>query len=450
MRRPLFWKLLLGSWLTLILVAIGNAMVFRSFLTTVQPWAKEVVQRGERLQLQAASRILQAQGPDGIAEYAAALPSGEQLEIFSGQHHFKPIKDDFVMAQQLVQTPSGFYTLVYRSTGRYLFAPEPTGFFSIFPFKLLAVNFVGVTIFSLLIASYLAGPIQKLRAGLARVAEGDLTVRVSAQLASRRDETSDLARDFDRMAEHLQQLLHAREQLLHHVSHELRSPLTRLLLAVDLARQKPDRLLASLQRIEYEAQRLNEMVGELLTMSRAEFNAAQSETYFSLVDLVAAITADANFEAEPKGVMVSMDMRDQSDDCAGLIINGSPALLRKGIENVVRNAVKVSQSGQTVTIGMTSLDSPVNKVRIEVSDEGPGVPTEALERIFDPFVRLEGQTQSSGFGLGLAIARSAAHAHNGSIWAVNRPASGLTVVFELPVRSASESLPQSNSVYAES
>ena len=301
------------------------------------------------------------------------------------------------------------------------------------PLQLLVLDFGTLLVFSAFIARYLAEPIQRLSSGLAQMAGGDLTVRVASQLGRRRDELTDLARDFDRMAERLQHILESRERLLHDVSHEFRSPLTRLLLALDLARQHPERALASLDRIEYEAQRLSEMVGELLTMSRAELNADKSDTYFAVADLIDTIAADASFEAQAKQVAVKTDLPAAARAGAGLIIKGSPGLLRKGIENVVRNAVKFSRAGNTVSIRLTPSPVPGGRLRIEVSDEGSGVPDAALKRIFEPFVRLEGEAQAgSGFGLGLAIARSAAHAHDGEIWAANNPAGGLTVVIELP------------------
>jgi two-component system, OmpR family, sensor kinase len=300
------------------------------------------------------------------------------------------------------------------------------------PLQLLVLDFGVLFLFSALIARYLAKPIQQLSSGLAQMAGGDLTVRVASQLGRRRDELADLARDFDRMAERLQHILESRERLLHDVSHEFRSPLTRLLLALDLARQHPERALASFDRIEYEAQRLSEMVGELLTMSRAELNADKSDTYFAITDLIETIAADAGFEAQAKQVAVKTDLPAAPRDGAGLIIKGSPGLLRKGIENVVRNAVKFSQPGDTVTVRFTPSSVPGGRLRIEVSDEGSGVPDDALQRIFEPFVRLEGEAQGGGFGLGLAIARSAAHAHDGEIWAANNPEGGLTVIIELP------------------
>jgi two-component system OmpR family sensor kinase len=435
-KRRLFWKILISSWLTLILFAIGNAIVFGAASTATIPWGIESVQRFERLQLATAAGLLQSLGPEGVKVFIANLPQGEHLQVTEGDRPTSPAAGS-VELSQVVHTPSGTYTLTYRSSGRLLFAPLPPALQRI-PLHLLLVDLMAVSIFSIFTAWWMAGPIQKLRAGLARIAEGDLSVRVADHIGRRRDELADMARDFDLMAERLQRSLASREQLLHYVSHEFKTPLTRLLLAVELARQNPDRSLASLERIEYEAQRLSDLIGELLSLSRLHFSAANSDTWFAIIELVATVVADARFEAEAKQVSVISEMPSLSGDSAGPILNGSPELLRKGIENVLRNAVKISKPGQSVSVRLIAPPASGGALRIEISDEGPGVPEADLERIFEPFVRLEGQPQGSGFGLGLAIARSAARAHHGSIAASNRAGGGLRMTFDLPVQPGSE------------
>jgi two-component system OmpR family sensor kinase len=439
MKRPLFWKLLIGSWVSLILVAAGNALVFSAFVRSMEPWGRSIYERVERQSLETAALVLEARGPAGLASYAAHLPPGDKLQVIPGAHpiasgHRMDLSHRDYGKSEVVRAPSGTYTIVY-TTSLSLFG-QPVPRLALLPLQLLGVDFVAVSIFSVLFARYLADPILRLRSGMERVADGDLSVRVYAGVARRRDELAELARNFDIMAERLQQLLESRERLLHDVSHEFRSPLTRLLLAVELARRTPERSAASLVRIEHEAQRLNEMVGELLTLSRAEFTAARSETWFAVADLLAAVVADAAFEAEAKGVSVKAAVAPGDGDWVGPVINGSPELLRKGIDNVLRNAVKVSRAGQSVSVSLSSPGAAPGRLRIEVSDQGPGVPEADLQRIFEPFVRLDGQPQDAGFGLGLAIARSAAQAHNGVVWAANRAGGGLTVAFELPIGAA--------------
>jgi two-component system OmpR family sensor kinase len=426
-RSRLFWKILVTSWVIFILIAVSNELLFLAAIPAVVPWGAEVVNRFGHIELAAAAQILETQGPAGVVDFLARLPprSG-QVEVIPGDAPISSMGKDLGTFSQVVHASSGTFTLVYRTSPGFL-PPTPPPLRRM-PLHLLEVDFIALLLFSALIARYLSGPIQRLNSGLAQMAKGDLSVRLGDQLGRRRDELADLARDFDRMAERLQQLLESRERLLHDVSHEFRSPLTRLLLALDLARQNPERSLASLDRIEYEAQRLNEMVGELLTMSRAEFNTVKSDTYFAIADLIATIAADARFEAQAKEVALIVEL---PPDGVGSIIEGSPGLLRRGIENVVRNAVRISKPGQLVTVRLTSSTAPECRLRIEVIDKGPGVPDDSLTRIFEPFVRLERETQGGGFGLGLAIARSAARAHHGDIWAVNNAGGGLTVVMEL-------------------
>jgi two-component system OmpR family sensor kinase len=433
-KRPLFWKLLLSSWLTLILIALGNAWIFKLAARAFSPWVQSALQGYQGQQLGIAAALLASLGPQALDVFIHNLPPGDQLEALTGPVP-APVKiPPYVRrASRVVHTVTGDVTLVYTSSAYQLFPRRPADL-SRLPLELLLVDFVAITVFTVFFARYLAKPFQVLRTGLEHVAAGDLSVRVYKQLASRRDEMADLAQNFDLMAERTQQLLHARERLLHDVSHELRSPLTRLRLAVDLARQNPTRSLESLDRIEHETQRLSDLVDELLNLSRAEFNAARSEAYFAVTELLAAVVEDARFEAQAKGVEVKVEIPARFKDAAGPVINGSPELLRKGFDNVLRNAVKVSRASQTIDVRVDSPEPPSNRLRITVSDNGPGVPVDALERIFDPFVRLESQLPVSGYGLGLAIARSAALAHRGSVTAINRPAGGLSIVFDLPVQ----------------
>jgi two-component system OmpR family sensor kinase len=146
------------------------------------------------------------------------------------------------------------------------------------------------------------------------------------------------------------------------------------------------------------------------------------------------VVTDAKFEAQSKSVEVLFEISQTLNMSVGPVMNGSPELLRKGIDNVVRNALKFSDAGQHVTVQLETVGTPINRLRIVVSDRGPGVPDQDVQRIFEPFVRLEHPARGAGLGLGLAIARSAAVAHGGFVDAVNRIGGGLTVAFDLPIR----------------
>ena len=430
MKRRLFWKLLIGSWITLALVAMGNGVLFHEAATKMFPIGEAIAGRYAELELVAAAEILQSQGPAELDAFLARLPSDTHVQLDRGEHpaqHSPPFE---VTRSRRVSTPSGDVTLTVSTP--FVFPNTPPLLRRV-PANLLVVDFLALSLFSVVIALYLARPIRRLSTGMARVADGDLNVRVAKELGGRRDEMTDLARSFDHMADRLQQLLQARERLLHDVSHEFRSPLTRIRLAVELARQDPERISSSLDRIASDTERLGHMVNELLTLSRAQFAKSRSETYFDLADLLADVVSDVRFEAQAAGITLNVIVPEQLRDHTELILNGNPDLLRKAIENVLRNAVKFSQSGQSVTLSLSSPANVPGMVQIEISDQGPGVPSAALERIFEPFERLEQTSSIGGFGLGLAIARSAVQAHRGTIWASNRPGGGLIITLRLPL-----------------
>jgi two-component system OmpR family sensor kinase len=294
---------------------------------------------------------------------------------------------------------------------------------------------IGGLLFAAVLAWYLTRPIRRLRQGFGRLAEGDLTVRLRGQMGRRRDELADLARDFDQMADRLQQLVSSRDRLLHDVSHELRSPLARLHMAIGLARQNPQKITATLERIELEAGRLDELVGELLTLARIEGDDPRLDQYVDLVELIGAVAEDARFEAEQVGVAVRLGVESFTLEGASRPpVKGNGELLRRGLENVVRNAIRFSSRGQHVDI-VVELRLVDGTYVVEIADEGPGAPEAALETMFEPFVRLHEGERGRGFGLGLAIARRAVAAHRGAICARNRSQGGLAVRVELPAEA---------------
>jgi two-component system OmpR family sensor kinase len=277
---------------------------------------------------------------------------------------------------------------------------------------------------SALLAWYLARPIRSLRWAFDAAASGRLDTRVRPLIGRRRDELADLGRDFDRMAQQLQALVASQRRLLHDVSHELRSPLARLQAAIGLARQDPQRVQASLERIEREIVRMDELVGELLTLARLEAGPARaSYQALDLADLVASIGEDARFEAEASGRRVRLDLPSSA------LVQGNAELLHRAVENVVRNAVKFTAPGTEVDIALRKAG---RSATLTVVDRGPGIPDAELGKVFEPFHRVAGHG-IDGFGLGLAIAQLAVQAHGGAIRAANAPQGGLRVEIELPL-----------------
>jgi two-component system sensor histidine kinase CpxA len=245
-----------------------------------------------------------------------------------------------------------------------------------------------------------------------------------------RDELGQLARTFDKMADRIQTLLGAERQLLLDISHELRSPLARLSVATELARsQGTDE--NHLNRIQKEADRLNALVGELLQVTRAEGDT--SKLRFEDVDLSALIqdvTADCRIEAEVRNCRIEEQLE------AGLHFEADPELLRRAIENVVRNAIRYTHPGTSIDLQLqrTSRQHGQSCAQILIRDHGPGVPPAALNRIFDPFYRVQSDRDraTGGVGLGLAIARRAIELHQGNIQATN-VTPGLLVTITLPI-----------------
>jgi two-component system sensor histidine kinase CpxA len=279
---------------------------------------------------------------------------------------------------------------------------------------------------------YSTVPLRRLRMVTQQLAGGDLSARVGEGLVLRKNEVADLGRDVDRMAERIESLVGAHQRLIRDVSHELRSPLARLNVALELARQSAGPAhSAPFDRIERESDRLNELIGQLLMLTKLENESGSVQrSEFDIATLAAEIAQDADFEAK------SNDRRVQVTACQPLLLNGNRELLRQALENLVRNAVRYTATGTSVEISLRKKDSGGRSwAHIEVRDQGPGVPESELYDIFRPFYRVSDsrERQSGGTGVGLAISDRAVRMHGGSLRAFNAPGMGLIMEMELPL-----------------
>ena len=282
-------------------------------------------------------------------------------------------------------------------------------------------------LFCFWLAWYLTRPVHRLRQASRALADGALDSRVAGSIGRRRDEIADLGRDFDHMAARLQAQIEAQRRLLRDLSHELRSPLARLQMALGLARRQGGEAVApQLDRIGRDLERMEALIGQMLALSRTEAQAGGAPAReLDLAALLREVVQDAALEAAQRGCRIDCRAPD------ALRLRGHPELLRRALENLLRNAIRHAPANGSVEI---RLEDPEGKVQLEVCDTGPGVPEEELGRIFEPFVRLDEARghDSGGHGLGLAIARAAVLAHQGRIRARNRPGGGLCVAIELP------------------
>jgi two-component system sensor histidine kinase CpxA len=281
-----------------------------------------------------------------------------------------------------------------------------------------------------LLARQLSRPVRALHAATEELRRGNLTARVGPKIGQRQDEIGQLARDFDAMAERLQQLVESQRRLLRDVSHELRSPLTRLEVALDMAREAAGQAGESaLERIAEESRRLNELIGQLLALARLESGAGEEPfVELDLTALVQDLVDRAQLEARSRPCTLQL----RAPECC--LVRGSAELLQRAVENVLRNAVRYTAPGSTVEV---VLEAGPEAVELAVRDRGPGVPEAELEHVFRPFYRVADSRdrQSGGSGLGLAIAAHAVRRHAGTVSARNAPDGGLVVTIRLPRRS---------------
>jgi signal transduction histidine kinase len=320
-----------------------------------------------------------------------------------------------------------------RGSRNYIFATElPAGPRVAFGMDRAAIVLRFAVAFSVsgficyLLALYLTGPILRLREASQQLAEGKLSARAAASIERRGDELGALGRDFNTMAARIEKLISRQRQLVYDISHELRSPLARLNVALDLAREGKAGNLP-FEHMESDLIRLNEMIGRLLTIARLDTAAKPIEmTTVDMKDLVRQIADDARFEARKRDVIVNMAAEGEYP------VYGNAELLHSAIENVVRNAIRYTAAGTSVDISLGTGDK--SRVALVICDHGKGVPESDLQGIFQPFYRVAEarDRDSGGVGLGLAIADRVIRIHGGSIRAESMRPEGLKVVIEIP------------------
>jgi two-component system OmpR family sensor kinase len=388
-------------------------VLFSILVTVIDPTLPDNVMRRAELKLleQQLGVIYTRDGPTGAQTF------WQQLAPAHSSHALET--NTLCGAPNAIGTADeGCFRLLYTGpadTALAIFRPAMTP---------LLIGALASAIMAIFLSRWLTRPLRDVSRGLKAIAAGHLDIRMLGNLRTSNREVQDLGRDFDFAAERLQALSEGRTRLYHDISHEIRSPLARLRAAVGLIEVTPARGATLVGRMEGDIARLDHLVDEILTLARFE-RGDQVSTFhkIDLLDLIGNIIADANFEGRVRGVTVHYVGSDT------LELQGNPELLYRACENVIRNALAHSPDGGTVTVSGRMRGETIG---LEVTDEGPGVPETALKNIFDPFVRVDKDTPSSGIGLGLAIAFSAVHAHGGSLKACNRLPHGMLLQIDLP------------------
>lgn len=432
--NSLFAKILLWFWFALVITVVGSAFITAWDLDDDDSDRRSPAAQLVEFQLNTARGAYETGGRTSLARFLDSirriygsqgiLTDARGRDLLTGQD-----RSDLVRRARR-RLPYQFFRAGNRMVGRaaddgrywfFTVRPRPRiGMWFLQPAHLYVLLVAILLCYWL--AYHLTRPVRQLQKAVERFGRGDLSARVGSK---RRDELGQLARTFDRMAGRTETLLEAERRLLLDISHELRSPLARLGVAVELARSGED-LDSALNRIQKESDRLNALVGQLLQVTRAEGDPSQLRHETVRVDeLVQQLVEDSAIEAEARGCAVEYQKRQPAT------VEGDPELLRRAVENVIRNAIRYAPRQTAVEV---SLARNNGKVLVDVRDRGPGVPEESLPRLFDAFYRVESDRAraSGGIGLGLSIARRAVELHKGTIRARNAHP-GLEVELELPV-----------------
>ncbi len=342
---------------------------------------------------------------------------GKERERDRDQNRDRDARDFELMQTRLHHKGREYRVIIVPNTSDIREVARPLGILSFIAMLVIA---------SSTIAWMFSRPLREVQSAARLLSTGDTTARVSAKVARRNDSIGELGSDFNHMAGRIQLLLDAQQQLLRDVSHELRTPLARMQVALVLAQDNPGSSIKHLDRMETEIERLDDLIGNILSLSKVESGTTQlEESEFELCELIEQVAQDAEFEYSSKGTKVSID-------CAITHLYGDRDRLHSAMENIVRNAMRYSKTDGTVNMSVTTRS---NDTTITIRDHGPGVSEDQLSSLFKAFYRTESARsaeKTGGHGVGLAIARSIVSLHGGTIVARNAQGGGLEISIKLP------------------
>jgi two-component system sensor histidine kinase CpxA len=451
--HSLFLRIFMLFWVAMALIVGGSIVI--TFTVTAREYEAPELQRRPSVAVQASEALIHGGigelkswlaanknslgdrdlfivGPDGADILGRRLSevAARRMEFFNRDElnrpgNFRPNS----AAPQIVATDGTVYTVLLVPRRPSIFGALSLPGIS---FTILCIALGVSALTSWWLAQHLSAPIRRIQEGARALASespdarSSVGFRVSAGLEGRKDEVAVLARDFDAMADQLRANRSAITQLLRGISHELRSPLARMRVALGLARQRPGDLSRQLDRLEREIERLDTLISQVLKLARLHgTDAPFARETFELDEVIEEVVRDANFEGAVKNCRVRLA------GTAHATVNGNRDLVRSAIENVLRNAVRYSPQEAPVDV---SVAHGAGAVAILVRDHGPGVPAADLERIFEPFYRVaeSRDRDTGGEGIGLAITAQVMKTHGGSARAANHRDGGLEVRLNLP------------------
>ncbi|MEL7297354.1 MAG: ATP-binding protein [Pseudomonadota bacterium] len=442
--KSVFWKVFLSFWLVL---AVVLAVMLQISHYVASERATQVSELRRIDIVRDVDEALSRDGKDGFRRWLskAVLPPAqtvylidEQGDDILGRAMPENVRRNVRRSEQRRPGPPG-----RRGRGRPPVLEDPSGVSYLFMFgptrppvlgilslpKVRMVLFLAALLVSALVCfaltRYLTAPLKPIMRASEALSDGNLDARVGDAVTSR-DELGALARQFDEMAAALERQAESQRDLLRNVSHELRSPLARIAIALDLAARQPNAIDAHLTRIETETEHMDRLTGQVLDLARVQADDGEKQP-ISVAPTLERVVDNANFEGAPRNIVIELDAPATLPD-----VPGDVELLHSALDNVVRNALRASDAGQVIHV---NVEAVTDGIVIDVIDNGVGIQDEALlTTLFEPFRKGE---RSDGAGVGLALTAQVIEWHNGTIGASNRPAPdhGLTVTITLPATS---------------
>ncbi|MBU2953870.1 sensor histidine kinase [Marinobacter sp. F3R08] len=428
---PLFWRIFFSIWLAMAVTVVASNIATRVLLdrerqaierqTGLLDVAREAVEIRESPERGSVWRFLKSEGERldlhlmllAKGKHDGRLPSHIRERMDAGWYQQKPAVLDVDEKYRLVAWP--------RTQGEGWLDPR---FFRTIE---LGLAFVMISLACWWIARRVSRPLRHMESTAQAISQGANSLRVSEHIARRRDEVGLLATAFNNMTEQLCNLLERQKHLLRDISHDLRTPLARQRVAIELASESgaDEELMASILR---QNERLETMTGQILTLYRVtDAGGDISREALRPVQVINRVLQDAADYAEHQGVDCKLVV---SPDASGASVLGDEGLLGRALDNILQNALDHTPPGKAVHLGLTVSEGWLS---LTVDDEGPGVSEESIGHLFEPFFRADKSRGGQGWGLGLAIARDIVRSHDGDIAAETGDRGGLRIRIHLPV-----------------